>query len=171
MVTATADPPPTAAAWAEYQVKVAHHEAGHAVAHVRLGSAEPIYLALEGSPEAPGRDGLDGRVHAFVIPDADPRSEGISMLTGPAADLHLLDESVPLDADEIRFYADADAPEYVDGAELCSLWVAAVDFVAENWPQIQAVAAALLAAPAPPDSGMTHVLPAQDLRRVLEQVG
>ncbi len=155
------------ALWTDYQSKVAHHEAAHAVAHERLGTAQPIYLALEGSPDAPGRDGFDGRVHSAVIPDADPRDIGISMLAGPAADMQLDGESLEdaTDADEIRYYADSDTPDCGD-AEIVSLWGAAVDFVAQNWPQIQAVARALLAAP--PGGGKTHLLPAQDFRRALE---
>lgn len=156
--------------WTAHQAKVAHHEAAHAVAHERLATARPLYLALEGSPDAPGRDGLDGRVCALDLPDADSRSIGISMLAGPAADMQLDGEALENanDADEIRYFADCDTPDD-DDEELCSLWAAAVDFVAQNWAQIQAVASALLASPAPPDSDMTHFLRAQDFRRILER--
>lgn len=172
MTPTAVDLPPAPAAWAKHQVTAAHHEAAHAVAQERLGSAEPVYLALEGSPDAPGRDGFDGRVHSFVICGASPRNVGISMLAGRAAELELAGESAALDADEIRFLTEGgDTPVGVDDAELGSLWSAAVDFVEQNWSQIQAVAAALLAAPATPDSGMTHFLPAQDFRRALEDVG
>jgi hypothetical protein len=155
------------AEWNTLQARVAHHEAAHAVAYARLDAGAVLCLALEGAPEDAERAGKWGWVRTFIEPEADPRNIGISMMAGPAADMHLDGVSPPSDPDEIRYFADSDTPDDFDDAELCALWGAAVDFVAQHWTQIEAVAAALLAAP--PDGDLTHMLAAQDFRRVLEQ--
>jgi hypothetical protein len=161
--------------WALRFLKTAAHEAGHAVAHERLGCGPVQYVCLEGLPGMPGRDGWCGRVTYENRPGRAGMYDhlcGVAALAGLAAELRLTRDSAALSVAEIRRRARTDVPDGATDALLHSFWLGAVDFVNRNWDAILAVGRALIDAPDPQriDGGVvTHILTGPEVRKALEQ--